>query len=523
MTAIAVRTTASVPSSNFAPHWLIRAAEKAGLAGAASCRLPAGVSLADAWDIVSRTTGLSVRELATAIGPAIRMSAASIDTADPKALRLIPERVARKHRAFPLRENDRTITVAIADPYDFAAEQEIGFASGRNVKFELCPPHVIEEAIAAQYSPDRAVEALLGSAITAQATADLKVIGEEAAPVQDNLGSGPVIQLTNHIISTAVRQRASDIHIEPGPRAGSVRFRIDGVLRHHLHAPMPVIIRVVSRIKVMARLDIADRLRPQDGRARVQVDGLAVDLRVSTIPTRDAEKAVIRLLRTDAAPTLDTLGGVASEVQRIRNLIRHRDGIVIVTGPTGSGKTTTLYSAIREVADGHVNVMTVEDPIEYEVSGITQIQVETKRGVTFAAALRAILRQDPDVIFVGEIRDLETATIAVQAAMTGHLVLATLHANDALGAIARLEDLGLDRASIASTFRGSIAQRLVRRVCSDCAQPIGDDALTAEEERLMALFGVRPVVRAIGCARAATPAIPAACRFTRSPPSLPRS
>ncbi len=491
--------TPATPSNRL--HWLVQAARNADLSGATSARTPRGISVADAWDVVARATGLSITELAAAVAPGLRLRIANLKDANANSLRLIPEQLARKHRVFPVGEDDRTITVAIADPQDFAAEQEIGFAAGRKVRFELCPPHLIDEAIAAEYSSDRAVEALLESAITAQAEADLKVIGEASAGAAAGAeaGVGPVVELTNHILCAAVRQRASDIHIEPGPRSASVRFRIDGVMRHHMHAPTAVASRVVSRIKVMARLDIANRMRPQDGSARVEVDGAAIDLRVSTVPTRDAEKAVIRLLRPDSTQTLDQVGIPADELQRIRALIRQRDGIVIVTGPTGSGKTTTLYSAIREIADGNINVMTVEDPIEYQVPGITQIQVDTKRGVTFAGSLRAILRQDPDVIFVGEIRDLETAVIAVQASMTGHLVLATLHANDAMGAVERLLDLGLERSKIAATLRGSIAQRLIRRVCPDCAHGV-EGALTPDEARLSAAFGATPVVRAIGCA-----------------------
>jgi CheY-like chemotaxis protein len=261
---------------------------------------------------------------------------------------------------------------------------------------------------------------------------------------------------------------------------------------------MAALVRVVSRIKVISSLDIADRMRPQDGRTRVNVDGKNYDMRVSTVPSRDAEKAVVRILRSDTAKTLDTGGIRAREVQTIRQLLSNRDGIVIVTGPTGSGKTTTLYAALREVATRGVNITTVEDPVEYELAGITQIQVEPKRGVTFASALKAILRQDPDVILIGEIRDLETAEIAVQAAMTGHLVLATMHTNDALAAVARLEDIGIDSPSIAASLRGSIAQRLVRRLCPDCSKP-ATAPLTAEETRLQKAYGVTPVARAVGC------------------------
>jgi type II secretory ATPase GspE/PulE/Tfp pilus assembly ATPase PilB-like protein/ActR/RegA family two-component response regulator len=286
--------------------------------------------------------------------------------------------------------------------------------------------------------------------------------------------------------------------MEPGTGGSVVRFRVDGVLRTHMQLPNQAMVRVVSRMKILSKLDIADRHRPQDGRTRIEVKGKHYDLRVSTVPTRDAEKLVIRVLDPSGAPLLAELDMLELELRRFRQMLSFREGIVIVTGPTGSGKTTTLYAAVRELATGEVNIMTVEDPVEYELSGITQIQVEPKRGVTFPSALRAILRQDPDVVFVGEIRDLETAQVAVQAAMTGHLVLATLHTNDALGVIPRLVDLGLDRTSVAGALRGIVAQRLIRRICPKCVDTIHGD-LTETERRLAGVYGVQPTVRAAGC------------------------
>ncbi len=323
---------------------------------------------------------------------------------------------------------------------------------------------------------------------------------EPEAVAAEEVESAPVVKLTNLILRDAVVQGASDIHVEPGAKGGVVRYRVDGVMRQYMHLPMVALNRVVSRIKVLGKLDISDRLRPQDGRSRVSIDGRYVDLRISTVCTRDAEKAVIRILRPENTKKLEDIGITPRELARLRQLLDCRDGIMIVTGPTGSGKTTTLYSAIREIATGEVNISTVEDPVEYELAGITQIQVDTKRGVTFANSLRALLRQDPDVIFVGEIRDEETAHIAAQAAMTGHLVLATLHTNDAMSTVARLADLGLDRQTIATTLRGTLAQRLIRRVCSDCAQPI-IGPLTEEEEALSARYSVAPLSRAAGCKR----------------------
>jgi type II secretory ATPase GspE/PulE/Tfp pilus assembly ATPase PilB-like protein/ActR/RegA family two-component response regulator len=273
---------------------------------------------------------------------------------------------------------------------------------------------------------------------------------------------------------------------------------VDGVLRKHMELPMSALNRVISRIKILAKLDIADRLRPQDGKARVRVLNLSYDLRVSTIPAGGAEKCVIRVLDSNTSVTLEDLNVPAPELSRFRALLGNRDGIVMVTGPTGSGKTSTLYGALRELADGKVNIMTVEDPIEYELPAITQTQVEAKQGLTFAAALRSILRQDPDVILIGEIRDRETAQTAVEAAMTGHLVLATVHANDAVSSVPRLADMGLQFSAIAATLRGALAQRLIRKVCAACAEPVRG-VLTPDEQRLTEGHGMEPVVRAVGC------------------------
>ncbi len=273
---------------------------------------------------------------------------------------------------------------------------------------------------------------------------DFRLIEEDDDPTPslEEAASGPLVNLTNVILKEAVESGASDIHLQPMAHGGVIRYRIDGVLRNSGTMPLSVLTRVVSRIKIMARLDIADRLRPQDGRARVGFGNRQVDLRISTVPTRNAEKMVIRILDAEEAKALEEVGFLEPELSHFRHFLTHREGIVVVTGPTGSGKTTTLYAALQHIHDEDINIMTVEDPVEYELPGLTQIQVETKQGVTFAGALRAILRQDPDVVFVGEIRDLETAQIAAQASLTGHLVLSTLHTNDAVGTIGRFTDIG---------------------------------------------------------------------------------
>ena len=483
-------------------HWLANAASRAGIPGAQTAHIPQSAALAVAWEQLARELRLSESALAARVAPTLRVPLADFEHADTKAARLVPEKLARKHGVFALRESDRELAVASSDPHDYEAERDLGFASGRRIVFELAAPSTISDHLRGSYSADRIVENLLNAADSTLADA-VRVVEdmepEQIAPAE--VESAPIVKLANLILSDAVVQRASDIHIEPGgTKGGVVRFRIDGVMRQHMVLPVAAVTRVVSRIKVLGKLDIADRMRPQDGRARIQVLNKSYDLRISTVPTRDAEKAVIRILRPDTAKSLADVGLQGHELQRIQQLIGQRDGIIVVTGPTGSGKTTTLYAALSDVATSEVNVMTVEDPIEYDLAGVTQIQVETKRNVTFASALRSILRQDPDVIFVGEIRDAETAAVAAQAAATGHLVLATLHTNDAMSAVSRLSDLGLDRATIASVLRGAVAQRLVRRVCPDCVQEM-TGPLTENEERLAAQFGLRPTFRAVGCAK----------------------
>ena len=482
-------------------HWLLMAARRAGIPGLDMLSILPATPLKQAWAQVEAASRLDSAELIERLATALRVHPALVERAENKALKLVPEKLARRFSVFPMREDDRNLVVATADPNNLDAEQALSFASGRNVVFALASPTQIEERIAGAYSPDLAVESLL-MRMDAQ-LADAVEIVDEGAPEQlqaAELESTPVVRITNLVLREGIMQGASDIHIEPGMEGGVVRFRIDGVMRQHMHLPMQALNRIVSRIKVLTKLDIADRLRPQDGRTRVVVEGKAYDLRISTIPTRDAEKAVIRILRTDGAKTLAASGLPPAELARLRQLLGMRDGIVAVTGPTGSGKTTTLYAAIRELATGDVNVMTVEDPVEYQLAGITQMQIDTKRNVTFASALRAILRQDPDVIFVGEIRDDETASIAVQAAMTGHLVLATLHTNDSLAVVPRLVDLGLDRATIAAALRGAVAQRLIRRLCTECAVP-ATDPLTVDEQRLAKAYGVKNNLRSVGCVK----------------------
>ncbi len=474
-------------------HWLVDIARRAALTGADTLDVPASAPLHEVWPHVARHCGVSEEVLAQEAADLLRVPLARLDAREPHVTRFIPEKIARRFRIVPLRENDRQLVIATSDPIDEAAETGIAFASGRTPIFELASPAAIAGLLERAYAKAAVPAAGADEALGLVQRTNEAPIGEEPSD------ESPVVRLVQLILRNAAQERASDVHLEPGPGGGTVRFRVDGVMRVHMRMPMLAFQRAVSRIKVLSGMDIADRLHPQDGRAGFEHEGRTIDLRISTVPTRETEKCVIRLLRGGSADKLADLDIGDADRATLRHLISHRNGVVIVTGPTGSGKTTTLYALIRELDNGETNISTVEDPIEYDLPGITQMQVEHKREFTFASALRAILRQDPDVILVGEVRDLETAEIAVQASMTGHLVLTTLHTNDAVGAIARLVDIGVERPALAATVRGVVAQRLMRRICPDCHVPVTE--LDADERALAERYGVRPVVRAAGCDR----------------------
>ena len=368
---------------------------------------------------------------------------------------LVDEAWARRFQILPVELGPGTITIASATPFDLDCERTLAFATGRSVRTLLASPVAITRALDALYASDEPPP-----------VAALSEDGRADSPAQPD---GEIVRLVDSLIGEGIAARASDIHLEREIDGVAVRHRVDGLLRHARTLEAGLGLRLVSRIKIMAGLDIADRLRPQDGRLSVSVGAGQVDLRVSTLPAAHGEKVVLRVLDTRAsAASLDTLGVAAGQLDRLRALLDAREGLILVTGPTGSGKTTTLYGALRVIQQRGVNIVTVEDPIEYRLSGVVQVQVSVRTGLTFAAALRSILRQDPDVILVGEIRDAETAAIAVQAALTGHLVLSTLHTLDAASAIARLDDLGVDRYKVAASLKGVVAQRLLRRLCESC-------------------------------------------------------
>jgi type II secretory ATPase GspE/PulE/Tfp pilus assembly ATPase PilB-like protein/8-oxo-dGTP pyrophosphatase MutT (NUDIX family) len=400
---------------------------------------------------------------------------ADLDAATEHAARLVPERWARKYCVLPLTVGDRKVIVATADPFDVECEHTLAFASGRDVVFHVADRDAILHRIDELYRGEttrREPERLL----------DIQVLGKEQqetqAPVAE--GSQSMVALVDELLAEGIAARASDVHIEAEEQGLAVRHRVDGVLRLARNLPRSFGPALVSRIKIISGLNIADRLRPQDGRARIAINGSAIDLRVSTLPSAHGEKVVIRVL--DASGTvlsLESVGFDAVDMGRIDRLLDAREGLILVTGPTGSGKTTTLYATLRRLKARGVNIVTVEDPIEYRIAGIVQVQVNEKAGLTFATALRSIMRQDPDVVLIGEIRDRETAEIAIQASLTGHLVLSTLHTNDAASAVTRLIDIGVAPYKIATAVKGVVAQRLLRKLCDDCSSDGEHSAATA--------------------------------------------
>ncbi len=428
------------------------------------------------WEAVVSEGLVSDDQLLATLAERLGLKVADLSQAEKLARSLIPDQVAFRYSIVPLRASEDFLEVATSNPFDLDCEKTLGFATSRQIRMQLASPSAIAKKLKEYYRPENVLEEIIdGIHSTAEITQIEDEDPDELTVSQQEASERPVIRMVDLILSEGIGSRASDIHIEPEREGVAVRYRIDGVLRQVMSIPRSVGLPLISRIKIMSGLDIADRLRPQDGRARVAVNGVPVDLRVSTLPAAGGEKVVIRILDSSATELeLSSLGFAPEERTAIEDLLEHRDGVVLVTGPTGSGKTTTLYSAIRYVQSEGVNIVTVEDPVEYRMKGIVQVQVHEKANLTFASALRSILRQDPDVVLVGEVRDRETAQIAVQASLTGHLVLTTLHTNDAAGAVTRLMDIGVEPYKIGTALRGVIAQRLMRQLCQACKQPWTD-------------------------------------------------
>ena len=453
------------------------------------------------WETLVAQKIASDDQILAALSTRFRLKVADLAKLDPAAKERVPEQVARRYHILPLRATDSYLEVATANPFDLDAEKALAFATAREIRMFLLAPSKIAERLDELYRPEKAVDKLLEGM---ENSAELVQLQDSLAPDEITIAASeteasqrPVVRLVDLIISEGILARSSDIHIEPEEGGVAVRYRIDGVLRQVMKIPRQAGLPLISRIKIMSSLDIADRLRPQDGRARVAVNGQPIDLRVSTLPAALGEKVVIRILDSRATvKSLDSLGLNTNETEGIRRLLENHEGIILVTGPTGSGKTTTLYSCINQIKSEGVNIVTVEDPVEYRMQGIVQVQVQEKAGLTFASALRSILRQDPNVVLIGEIRDRETAQIAVQASLTGHLVLSTLHTNDAANAVTRLVDIGVEAYKIAAALRGVVAQRLMRKLCPTCKEVW----MEAPADRLKKWIPKgTPLYRAAGC------------------------
>lgn len=405
-------------------------------------------------------------ELVKALGRHIGVDYISLaDTViDPAASVLIPESLARRYGVIPVRFEDDSLIVAMVDPGNVLVVDDVRAITGRRVIARIATRADVEDAIRRQGRYDEDVSSL----------ADMVGLDnpeDDLSKVQAAIEEAPIVKLVNTLISRAVNERASDIHIEPGERDLRVRFRIDGVLHEIMSTPRSVSGAVVSRLKIMADLDIAERRIPQDGRVTIRVSGRPIDLRVATLPSIYGEKVVLRILdKEDAILDLSELGFMPYSLARFQSSYSKPYGAILVTGPTGSGKTTTLYSALHVLNRPEVNIITVEDPVEYRLPGITQVQVNRKAGLQFATVLKSILRSDPDIVLIGEVRDPETAKIAIEAALTGHLVLTTLHTNDAASSVGRLVDMGVEPYLVSSALDSVLAQRLARRLCERCKE-----------------------------------------------------
>ncbi|MCB9665911.1 MAG: type II secretion system ATPase GspE [Alphaproteobacteria bacterium] len=420
---------------------------------------------------------------------------------DPELVRTLPLGIARDRRVLPLWVSGDELVVAIGDLSALPVLDALRLRHALPVRPVLVPTDILVTATNATYDKAAKSATQILSDVdedgVRSADDDLSL---EDAELLDDPNHAPIIRFVNALLSQAIKERASDIHIEPFEKDLVVRFRIDGVMHERHRPPFKLRNPIVSRIKIMAGLNIAEKRLPQDGRIRRKMGGREIDLRVSTVPVRHGERVVMRILEKGTVFSLDQIGMEGDTLTTFRKVIRKPHGILLVSGPTGSGKSTTLYSAISEINEPDINILTIEDPVEYEVAGIGQVQVNQKIDLTFASALRSFLRQDPDVILVGEIRDRETAENAVQASLTGHMVFSTIHTNDAAGAFARLTDMGVEPFLVASSLAGVLAQRLVRRLCPHCKRPY-----TPTDEELVDLglsradIAGHTIYEAVGC------------------------
>jgi type IV pilus assembly protein PilB len=414
---------------------------------------------------------------------------------DPHVLQLVPVELARRYTLIPVFEIGNTLTLAMADPLNILAIEEIKYRTGRNIKRAVATAKEIKDAIDQYYSVADSLHQIIGK----QDDADKKAAAE-TLPIDETEAESPVVKLVNLIITKAVKDKASDIHVEPEETRLRIRYRVDGVMREEAAPPKSMQSELISRIKIAANLDVSEKRLPQDGRFMMTIDGNNIDLRVSTLPTIHGEKIVIRILdRRNLLLTCKQLGFSEKIEKAWENIIRKPEGLILISGPTSSGKTSTLYATLQSINSVEKNIITVEDPVEYSLPLIIQIQINERAGLTFPSTLRAIMRQNPDVIMIGEIRDRETAQMAIRSALTGHLVFSTIHTNDAPSAVSRLADMGIENYLIASALKGVLAQRLVRVNCPECREKYRPSDAVLQRAGLLELADVFEFWRGAGC------------------------
>lgn len=440
-------------------------------------------------------------QLIEAISERLQVPKISLDSLiiDPTIIALIPVELARRYTLIPIFKIGVNLTVAMADPLNVIAVDELKYLTKYEIKRVIASPSQINASIDQYYSVADSMHDVI--ARYPGAAAEQKRSGEGEPFTLVELES-PVVKLVNIIITQAVKDKASDIHIEPDENQLRIRYRINGVMKEEASPPKALQAEMISRIKIAANMDVSEKRLPQDGRLNLIVDGQIIDLRVSTLPTIHGEKVVIRLLdRRILNIGLEQLGFSLELLAKWKNLIRKKEGLILITGPTSSGKTTTLYSALKEINSIEKNIITVEDPVEYSLPLINQVQTNEKAGLTFASSLRFILRQNPDIIMIGEIRDAETASMGIRSALTGHLVFSTLHTNDAPSSIARLIDMGIENYLVASALKGVLAQRLLRTNCPSCLEEYRPQEVQIRIAGLESLVDGIKFIRGVGCSR----------------------
>jgi type IV pilus assembly protein PilB len=494
------------PAAPVADQRLLAVLKKAGhIDAAAASRIERAMSVGtSAIDAVIESEALSEYDLARAIASELRLPLVDLSSNPPEdsGATVITQSTAQHYGLVPIRLAKDVLVVAMGNPFDQEALRSIESSARLKLQPLVATRSQILEAMEAVYRGEASLDVLLKDV---PATPNLEVVKEasesldpkDVQAITREAEQAPIVKMVNLILYEAFTARASDVHIEPGANVVLVRFRIDGVLEDHLQVPKWVQGPIVARIKVMAKLDITERRLPQDGKLGVRVRDDTVDVRVSTMPTTFGEKIVLRLLDPSSGPRgLSQIGLSATDLSMLKGVIERPEGMVLVTGPTGSGKTTTLYAMIQELQSPTLNIVTIENPVEYEMKGVTQISINEKQGLGFATVLRSVLRQDPDVILVGEIRDRETAEIAFQAAQTGHLVLSTVHTNDAVATVTRLFELGVEPQVMAPSLLAVVAQRLVRKVCLSCGESV---AVDEEAQRTLRLAADKPLRAGRGC------------------------